>query len=88
MRTSSFAASIRRLRVGDLVNLTFLTGTTSLGHETLLVRITSIRGYEFRGKLAQRGAPTGRSKLQDGSPVVFTTAHIHSLPRREAAHAP
>lgn len=74
--------AIRRLRVGDFVKVTFLTGTTSLGHETLSVRITSMQGGVFRGKLAS----TGRSKLQYGSPVVFTTAHIHSLPRREPAH--
>ena len=79
--------AIRRLRVGDFVRVTFLTGTTSLGHETLSVRITSIRGCAFRGKLARRSASPGRSKLLDGTPIVFTTAHIHSLPRREPAHS-
>ena len=76
--------AIRGLDVGDFVKLTFLTGPTSF--ETLLVRITSIRGHAFRGKLATRPAPTGPSKLRDGSPVAFTTAHIHSLAKVQSAH--
>jgi hypothetical protein len=71
---------IRGLRVGDLVKLTFLTGAHS--SETLLVRITSIRGAAFRGKLANGPTSAGLSSLRVGSPVAFTAAHIHSLPRK------
>src|SRR4051794_12299675 len=50
---------IRGLRVGDIVKLTFLTGSHSF--ETLLVRITSIRGAAFRGKLANGPTSAGLS---------------------------
>jgi hypothetical protein len=72
---------IRALKVGDLVRITFLTGTTSF--ETLLVRITSIRGSAFRGKLAKRPSSAGLRKLGADASVVFTTAHIHSLVKRQ-----
>src|SRR5262245_32164726 len=71
---------IRGLDVGDLVKLTLLSGTASTG-ETVLVRITSIRGSAFRGKLVCKPTSTGLSRLEIGSPLVFTTAHIHSLVR-------
>ena len=44
------------------------------------MKITSIRGDAFRGELAERPASARGSKLRLGSPVAFTTAHIHSLP--------
>jgi len=68
---------IRGLRVGDMVRLTFLTGTGSF--ETLLVRITSLRGRAFRGKLAGKPASAGLKKLRAASVLAFTAAHIHSL---------
>src|SRR5690349_3332486 len=71
---------IRGLAIGDFVKLTPLTGAKSF--ETLLVRITDIRGSAFRGELAERPAAAGLAKLRVGSPVAFTTAHIHSLPQR------
>jgi len=70
---------IRRLGVGDFIKLTLLTGRTPGTGETLLVRITSIKGPAFRGKLASKPAVPGLSKLQVGSPLAFTAAHIHSL---------
>jgi hypothetical protein len=70
-------SEIRRLRVGDVVYLTFLTGPTS--SEMLPVRITSIRGAAFRGKLADSPASPALSQLRAGSPLAFTTTHIHSL---------
>ena len=70
---------IRGLDVGDLVKLTLLTDTASFAGETVLVRITSIRGPAFRGKLVCKPASTGLSGLGVGSLVVFTAAHIHSL---------
>jgi hypothetical protein len=75
---------IRSLKVGDFVKLTFLTSATAF--ETLVVRITSIRGSAFRGKLVKRGSPGSRSKLEAGASVAFTTAHIHSLLKREEAN--
>jgi len=77
---------IRGLAIGDFVKLTFMAGTTSIVRETLLVRLTRIRGPSFRGKLATRPASAGLSKLRVGSPLAFTTAHIHSLPKDQPAH--
>src|SRR5262249_47230743 len=67
------------LKVGDRVKLTFLAGSNSLPGETLTVRITSIEGNSFRGKLADRPTSTRLSALRSGSTVVFTGDHIHSL---------
>ena len=75
---------IRGLGTGDLVKLTLVAGGKASAGETLLVRITSIRGPAFRGKLAVRPASAGLSKLRVGSPVVFTATHIHSLPEGTA----
>ena len=71
---------IRGLVAGDLVKLTLLTGPPAFAAETVLVRITSIRGPAFRGKLVRKPVSTGLSRLGAGSPVAFTAAHIHSLP--------
>src|SRR5262249_417306 len=71
---------IRGLRVGADVKAPFLPGTRSL--EPLAVRIPRIRGSTFRGKLADRPASTGLSKLRAGSAVAFRTAHIHSIAKR------
>jgi hypothetical protein len=68
---------IRELRVGDFVKLTLLSGTMS--SETVAVRITSIKGSAFRGKLAGSPTSAGFSTLRAGSALAFTTAHIHSL---------
>jgi hypothetical protein len=75
---------IRGLKVGDFVKLTLLIGTTSF--ETLLVRITRIRGSAFRGKLVNRPTASGLSKLDAGAPIAFTTAHIHSLLKKQEVH--
>ena len=77
--------ALRGLRIGDLVRLTLLTGTTPSAGETLRVRITRIRGDEFRGKLADRPVAPALSQLRAGSPVAFTAAHIHSLGKRRSA---
>jgi hypothetical protein len=70
---------IRNLRVGDLVKLTFLNDSKPLAGETLVVRITSIRGSAFRGKLADTPVSAGLASLTARSSVVFRDAHIHSL---------
>jgi hypothetical protein len=77
---------IRGLRIGDFVKLTLLTGAKSMTGETVFVQITSIRGNEFRGKLAKKPASAGLSKLPVGLSVAFTNAHIHSLPKEQPAH--
>jgi len=73
---------IRGLRVGDVVKLTFMAGPHVF--ETLPVRITSMRGLAFRGTLAHKATAAGLSTVRVGSSVVFTAAHIHSLPRKAA----
>src|SRR5262249_5176813 len=70
---------IGRLRAGDFVKLTLRSGTEPPAAETLPVRITSIRGATFRGKLAARPAAASLSDLRAGAAVVFTATHIHSL---------
>jgi hypothetical protein len=76
-------AEIRGLHVGDFVKLTFLTGPSS--SETLSVRITSISGSAFRGKLADNPVAAALSGLRVGSPVAFAATHIHSLVKRRLA---
>jgi hypothetical protein len=76
------------LEIGDFVKLTLLSGTGPFAGETLLVRITSIKGDAFRGKLAQRPALTSLSDLRAGSAVAFTKAHIHSVPKGQPPHGP
>lgn len=80
---------IRELRVGDIVKLTFVTGPSLF--ETLPVRITSIDGCDYRGKLAR--GPTsktskGLAKLREGAMLCFSSAHIHSVPRRQQGLPP
>jgi hypothetical protein len=70
---------IRALQIGDLVRLTLGSGAEPFGGETLLVRITCIKGLRFQGQLAKKPASSRLSKLRLGAPVAFTTAHIHSL---------
>jgi hypothetical protein len=72
---------IRGLRVGDLVKITLLTGTTPRASETVPVKITDLGGYSFRGRLAGRPTSPGLSGLRPGFLVAFTAAHIHSLPK-------
>ncbi len=71
---------IRGLRVGDLVRLTLLGSGTAA--ETLAVRITSIRGGAFRGKLADSPVLSGLLPLREGFPLAFTADHIHSVAKR------
>jgi hypothetical protein len=72
---------IGRLRVGDHVLLTFLSGTSL--RETLPVRITSIRGEQFRGRLAGRAARPKLLGLAPDALVTFTAGQIHSIARRQ-----
>jgi hypothetical protein len=72
---------IDELAIGDLVKVTLLTGSKTSAGETLLVRITSIRGNAFRGKLAQKPLSAGLSNLRVGFAVSFTPAHIYCVPK-------
>ena len=75
---------IRGLRAGDIVKLTFSAGPRAF--ESLSVRITSIRASVFRGKLVNGPVCRALSQLHNGSPVAFTSNHIHSLQRKEPPH--
>jgi hypothetical protein len=75
---------IRGLRIGDTVKLTFQAGPRTF--ETLAVRITSIRGCAFRGKLASASRSGLVASLRVGTSVTFTSAHIHSVTRKQATH--
>ena len=66
------AETIRSLQVGDVVKLTFLSQAHNF--ETARVRITSIRGIAFRGRVIQT-----TSRARQGKIVEFTIAHIHSV---------
>jgi len=71
---------IRDLRVGHLIKLTLLVGHSTA--ETLLVKITRIRGLAFRGKLTSKPLSRSLSELDIGHALVFSSAHIHSIPKR------
>jgi hypothetical protein len=75
------ADQIRALAVGDTVKLTFLQGGRTFPGEVLSVRITSIKGSKFRGKLVDRPAAAGLAELHAGAAVTFTAANIHSVAR-------
>jgi hypothetical protein len=77
---------IRGLRAGDCVRLTLLSGPGSATGETLLVRITRIRGSTFRGELARRPTSSGLSRLRVGAPLAFAADHIHSIPKGQPTH--
>jgi hypothetical protein len=71
--------AIRGLRAGDFVHLTFVSASTPAVRETVRVRVTSVAGREFRGRLAQRPASPGLAVLRVGARVVFRADHIHSV---------
>lgn len=77
--------AIRSLKVGDCIKVTLLSGTKGAATETLLVRITGIRGGEFRGCLAERPGCAAFSRISTRRELTFTAEHIHSLPPRRAA---
>jgi hypothetical protein len=70
---------IDRLRVGDHVLLTFLSGSNL--RATLPVRITCIRAGRFRGRLAARPARPELLGLRANAMVAFTAGQIHSITR-------
>jgi hypothetical protein len=74
--------AIRGLQVGDYVRLTVLTGTKWWRGKTLLVRVTRIRGSEFRG----RPAAAGPLDLPAGARIAFRATHAHSLAKGRSRH--
>ena len=79
-------AAIGRLRVGDHIRFTFLTGLSF--QETLLVRITRIQGRQFHGRLAHLPARPHRFPLQADAHIAFTAAQIHSIAASHSLLAP
>jgi hypothetical protein len=73
---------VRALRTGDVVKLTLISANGS--SETLPVRITSIKGSTYRGKLSDEPMSAGLSMVKSGSTIVFDAKHIHSVPRKRA----
>jgi hypothetical protein len=73
--------AIGRLAVGDVVQLTLITGPKT--RQSVFVEIDSIHRGVFRGKLARSlNSRALARRLQ--SEIAFTTAHIHSIPRDRA----
>lgn len=70
---------IQGLAIGGLVRLTLLNDTKATVAETLVVRITSIKGRAFRGKLTDGAVHSSLAQLRAGSAVIFAAEHIHSL---------
>ena len=77
-------AEIRALKAGDQVKLTLLTGDG--GTETILVRITSVRDLAFRGKLVKKPKSSSLTGLDVDSPINFSAANIHSIPKGQPAY--
>jgi hypothetical protein len=72
-------AQVGRLRVGDLVRLTFLPPEQPEAGETLSVRITSIRHDRYRGRLIGPPARRALARLRPGALIGFTEGQIHSV---------
>jgi hypothetical protein len=70
---------IRTLGIGDHVRVTLLNSAVTSRGETVVVRITSIKGPTFRGKLATQPMSAALARFRAGFPIVFTASHIHSL---------
>ena len=72
---------VRRLRSGDCVKLIVLSPDRPDTGAVVLVRITSIKGDAFRGRVVARTDPVRLPRRCVGSVVAFTPDHIHSVPR-------
>jgi hypothetical protein len=75
---------VRRLRVGDRVNLTLLDEDRPGAAAPVVVRITSIKGAALRGRVVSSPCPLRLPSRGVGMLVAFTPDHIHSVARAEA----
>src|SRR5262249_33911334 len=76
---------VLKLRPGDCVRVTAVVGTRAFPGHCLLVRITSVRGNVFRGRLARTPASACLAQLKGGSLLTFTAGHIHSVASKRPA---
>jgi hypothetical protein len=74
---------VRDLKAGDLVRITLLGSASA---ETLTVRITSIVGPAFRGRLVRRPTSAGFFDVTTTTLLSFTANHIHSVPKSNPRH--
>jgi hypothetical protein len=79
-------AAIGRLRVGDHVRVTFLTGLSF--QETLPVRVTGIQGSQLHGRLLHLPARPHRYPLQADALITFSEAQIHLIAASHSLLAP
>jgi hypothetical protein len=70
---------VRRLQVGSSVRLTARLGARPFPGVGLLVRITSIQGSVFRGRVTRGAEAPGLARLRAGALLTFTANHIHSV---------
>ncbi|HYV35708.1 MAG TPA: hypothetical protein VE988_08385 [Gemmataceae bacterium] len=77
---------IAGLHPGDFVKLTLVTQTKAF--ETVTVRITSVRGSAYRGKLVNTPACAGLAELKTGSALAFTASQIHSVVHEATVQGP
>jgi hypothetical protein len=70
--------AIRCLRAGDSVRLTARVGARAFPGVCLLIRITSIRGSLFRGRVDRKSSST-LAEVKAGALLTFTEDHIHSV---------
>jgi hypothetical protein len=71
---------IAGLNAGDFVKLTLLTSNRT--SETVTVRITSVSGSAYRGKLIKKPISAALSDLKAGRLLTFTAGQIHSVVRK------
>jgi len=76
---------VRALRIGDCVRLTARVDAQPFPGECLLVRITSIKGDVFRGKLTRTPSSARLARLKAGCLLKFTGEHIHSVVSKQPA---
>jgi len=79
--------AIRGLRAGDSVRLTARVGARAFPGVCLLIRITSIRGNLFRGRVDRKSSSTTLAEVKAGSLLTFTVDHIHSVVSKRTADA-
>jgi hypothetical protein len=74
------------LRRGDVVRVTLMADASPFARQSVLIRITRIAGFNFRGKLLDP-LIAGLTGLRPGSMLAFHADHIHSIAERETPHA-